>query len=133
MATKMTPYEFRPLTLTTGPLATMEFTPIGPAINRTRDVVEVKYQGPGDGPISNVLHTRNRGEFDRLQLAEDVRLAFSKLLPLEISWNGGTQTYHTEKGQVVWDRNIARFVACMRAKRPARKATPKKKVAQKRK
>lgn len=101
---------FGPVKVTTGPMAGMEFT-VDDHTPVNDGKVKVKYIAPGNGPRAVVEHMQVRGEFDPARKAEDVRLAFAKLLP-------GTVLFDKEKGYserksgklLQWDRQLGRFV-----------------------
>lgn len=100
---------FGSVTVKTGLLAGMcftveDYTPVQNGLAR------VKYVAPGNGPRVTVWHTQVRGEFPEDHKAEDVRLAFSKLLPATIAWSDkeGYINRNT-KEPLQWDRQLARF------------------------
>ena len=102
--------EFGAVTVKNGPLAGMVFTPINHTVV-ARGVVRVKYQAPSMGPRIIVEHREIRGEFSDDNRAENVRLAFSTLLPGSIVWESETGYRDRKSGQPLkWSRGIARFV-----------------------
>lgn len=107
---KLTAPLFGPVAVTTGPLAGMIFavddhTPVN------HGKVRVKYAAPDNGPRTVIEHMQVRGEFDPARKAEDVRIAFAKLLPGSITWSKENGYSERKSGKLLaWDRQLARFV-----------------------
>lgn len=101
-----------------GPLAGMTFivedhTPVENA------KVKVKYVAPNNGPRIYVEHNIRKNGFLKQDRAEDVRIAFSKLLPANILWTKENGYSGKISGDALeWDRNLGRFVPRAKAKRP---------------
>lgn len=101
---------FGSVTVTTGPLAGMIFT-IEDHTPVEKGKVKVKYKAPDEGPRAVVEHVQVRGQFDEPRKAEDVRIAFAKLLPANILWDA--ETGYSDRISAValyWDPQLARFI-----------------------
>lgn len=104
-------HKFEDVTVTKGPLAGIIFkmvdhTPVG-----KNGRVTVKYVAPDEGPRAIVVHTAVRSEFRMEDRAEDVRIAFAKLLPANVLWSKENGYSDRKSGALLrWDRQLARFV-----------------------
>jgi hypothetical protein len=102
---------FGPVTVTTGPMAGMVFS-VDDHTSVNDGKVKVKYIAPGNGPRAIVEHMQVRGEFDPARKAEDVRLAFAKLLPGTVLFDKENGYSERKSGKLLeWDRQLARFVS----------------------
>jgi hypothetical protein len=102
--------EFDTVTVRTGPLGGMEFT-VDDHTPVFKGSVKVKYVAPDNGPRAVVQHRQVRGKFDPARKAEDVRLAFAKLLPGTITWSKENGYSDRKSGTALqWDRQLGRFV-----------------------
>lgn len=101
---------FGSVTVTTGPLAGMIFT-VEDHTPVEKGKVKVKYKAPDEGPRAVVEHVQVRGQFDEPRKAEDVRIAFAKLLPANILWSAENGYSDRKSGTALaWDHQLARFV-----------------------
>lgn len=101
---------FASVRVATGPLAGMEFSVVDhtPVKNGK---VRVKYASPDYGPRIVVTHHQVRNEFSEHSKAEDVRIAFSKLLPADVCWDSDRGYSERKRGTpLTWDTQLARFV-----------------------
>lgn len=102
--------QFEDVTVRTGPLAGMVFvaddhTPV------VKGKVKIRYIAPDNGPRTIVEHYEVQGKFDPARKAEDVRLAFAKLLPANILWSAETGYSDRKSGTALkWSHQLARFV-----------------------
>lgn len=109
---------FGSVTVTHGHLDGMEFliedqTPVSDGR------VRIKYKAPDNGPRAVVEHVAVRGEFRIEDRIEDVRIAFSKLIPASISWSADRgYSGRTSGTALAWDRQRARFVVTNETKGP---------------
>lgn len=102
--------EFKPVKVTTGPLGGMVFTPEDHT-ETSKATVRVKYVAPNNGPRTIVEHRRRNGKFDPARMADEVRIAFSKLIPGTITWDEKNGYSDRKSGTALeWDRQLARFV-----------------------
>ena len=102
--------QFDSVTVTKGPLAGLTFT-VEDHTKPEKGKVRVKYVAPDNGPRAVVDHIAVRNEFRMEDRAEDVRIAFAKLLPANILWsveNGYSD--RTSGTLLAWDHQVARFV-----------------------
>lgn len=108
---KMKPVkQFDSITVTKGPLAGLTFT-VEDHTKTEKGRVRVKYVAPDNGPRAVVDHTAVRNEFRTEDRAENVRIAFAKLLPANILWSKENGYSERASGTLlVWDHQIARFV-----------------------
>jgi len=93
-----------------GPLKGMSFT-VEDQTPVEKGRVRVKYMAPGNGPRAVVEHRMVRGEFRDADKREDVRIAFSKLIPASIRWSADQGYSERTSGKALtWDHQLARFV-----------------------
>ena len=93
-----------------GPLKGMSFT-VEDNTPVENGRVRVKYMAPGNGPRAVVEHRMVRGEFRDADKREDVRIAFSKLIPASIRWSADQGYSERTSGRALtWDHQLARFV-----------------------
>lgn len=93
-----------------GPLKGMSFT-VEDQTPVEKGRIRVKYMAPDNGPRAVVEHRKVRGEFRDADKREDVRIAFSKLIPASIRWSADQGYSERTSGKALtWDHQRARFV-----------------------
>lgn len=71
----------------------------------------VTYEAPDNGPRVKVLHRQQLGEYTEAGVSEDVRNAYSHLIPNGIVWSKGEGYKREQDGTPLrWDNERARFV-----------------------
>ena len=111
--------QFKTVTVLTGSLAGLAFT-VEDRTPVVKGLVKVKYAAPHNGPRCVVTHRAVSGKFEVARKAEDVRLAFGKLLPANILCDAKKGYSDRKSGLALsWDRQLGRFVQCN--KKPAYK------------
>jgi len=108
--------KLKPITVTTGNLAGMEFKPVMLSTT-TPQLVVIVYRAPNEGPRGRVSHMLVKGKLDPIRMAEDVRIAFSPLLPASVLWskeNGYSE--RTSGNALKWSPQLGRFVLAEKPK-----------------
>lgn len=93
-----------------GRLAGMLFVVVNEIVNEKSNLKLVKYQAPDNGPRLTITHSNYKDKGFEDRVAEDVRIAFSKLIPGIVLWEKDKGYTDRESGQKVkWNRQLAKF------------------------